>query len=73
MTAPATNAGLTFTTSAGEHCETGWNAESVTEYVYEVVTEGVVTYVDDIAPDIAKLQVPSAYHRYEIDGVPPEA
>ena len=71
--APATNAGLTVTVSAREHCETGEYAESVTKYAYVVVTEGVVTYVDDVAPDMAKLQVPSEYHRYETEGVPPEA
>jgi hypothetical protein len=61
--APATKAGLTVTVSVGEHCETGWKAESVTRYAYVVVTEGVVTYVGEVAPDIARLQVPSEYHR----------
>jgi nicotinamide mononucleotide (NMN) deamidase PncC len=60
--APATNAWLTVTISAGEHCEAGWYAESFTKYAYVVVTEGAVTYVDEVAPDIARLQVPSEYH-----------
>lgn len=68
----ATKAGLSVTTSAAEHCETGWYAESVAWYEYVVVTEGAVTYVDEVAPDIARLQVPSEYHRKEIEGVPPE-
>ena len=73
VTPPATNAELTVTIFAGEHCETGPYAESVTRYAYVVVTEGDVTYVDDVAPDIAKLQAPSEYHRYERESVPPEA
>jgi len=73
VTPPATNAELTVTIFAGEHCETGEDAESVTRYAYVVVTEGAVTYVGEVAPDIARLQVPSEYHRYETEGVPPEA
>jgi len=71
--APATNAGVTLTISAGEHCDTGVNAESVTKYAYVVVTEGAVTYVDEVAPVTAREQVPSEYHLYEMEGVPPEA
>ena len=73
MTPAATNAELTVTIFAAEHCETSEYAESVTRYAYVVVTEGDVTYVGDVAPDIARLQVPSEYHRYDKEGVPPEA
>jgi hypothetical protein len=58
----ATNAGSTVTMSGKEHCITGEFAESFAWYVYVVITEGVVTYVDEVAPDIAKPQFPSENH-----------
>jgi hypothetical protein len=59
---PATRAGLTVTISGEEHCETGWNAESFAKYAYVVATEGEVTYVVEVAPDIARLHAPSENH-----------
>jgi len=56
-----------------EHWEVAEKAESVTlyEYVEEEVGDG--EYIDEVAPDMAVVQIPSEYHRYESEGVPPDA
>ena len=69
----ATSAGLTVTVSPLEHWDTGAYAESVALYEYVETEVGVAEYVDKVAPDMADAQVPSEYHWYESEGVPPDA
>jgi len=56
-----------------EHWEVGEKAESVTLYEYVEEEGGDGEYVGDVAPDITVVQVPSEYHWYESEGVPPDA
>jgi hypothetical protein len=48
-------------------------AESVTLYEYVEAEVGDGEYVGEVGPDIAVVQVPSEYHWYESEGVPPDA
>ena len=69
---PASTDPLTVTVSPAEHCDAAEYAESVTLYEYEVVVVGEARYVAEVAPPMDDVQVPSEYHWYVREPVPPE-